>query len=189
MPVNRRLLVVSLLVAVVLSVAIGWAIARDGAGADDDTIVLDRGAVPSIATNAEVAGERLPSVELVDDDGDTLSTDDLVGRPLVLNLWFSTCIPCERELPAFAAVHEEFGDAVRFVGVNPFDSAEVNRSFARDRGVGYELLRDPDGAFADELGVSTAPFTVFVRPDGTIARQTGVLDEDELRAHVEDLLA
>ena len=35
----------------------------------------------------------------------------------------------------------------------------------------------------------TAPFTLFVAADGTIVRQTGVLEEAELRAYVEELVA
>src|SRR4051812_29412664 len=99
---NRRLLLGSLGVAVVISVAGGYFVSRD------DDVVMDRaGAVqdPTIGTNAEVAGERLPSVDVEDNDGNVMSTSDLVGQPLVVNVWFSTCPPCKAELPVFAAVH------------------------------------------------------------------------------------
>ena len=42
---------------------------------------------------------------------------------MVVNLWQSTCPPCARELPAFAAVDDEYGDRVRFVGIDDLDSA------------------------------------------------------------------
>lgn len=182
---------VSLGVAVVVSVAGGWLVARSDDSTDDDLdVVLDTPGVeqiPSIATNAPVQGEPLPVVDLVDDDGDPLSTADLVGTPLVVNVWNSTCAPCRRELPDFAAVHADVGDEVRFVGVNNLDTPEVNLSFARDRGVQYELLRDTEDAFASEVGIAALPVTLFVAPDGTIVRQTGVLEEDDLRAILADL--
>lgn len=190
MAVHRRLLFGSLAVAAVVAVAGGWALSRTG---DDEVLRIDGagGATqdPTIGTNAKVSGEQLPDVELVDNDGATVHTADLEGTPLVINYWFSTCAPCKEELPAFAAVSAEYAGEVRFVGVNPQDSAETNLSFARDRGVEYELLRDPDGAYASTLGVSTAPFTLFVAADGTIVRQTGVLTADTLRSHLEELLA
>ena len=34
---------------------------------------------------------------------------------MVVNVWYSTCPPCARELADFAAVHAEIGDEVRFV--------------------------------------------------------------------------
>ena len=54
---------------------------------------------------------------------------------MVVNLWYSTCPPCARELADFAAVDAEVGDDVRFVGVNPYDTAPTMTRFAADRGV------------------------------------------------------
>ena len=208
MAVNRRLLVASLVVAASVSVAGGWALSQAGddtttdtttgattgrsaAGSDDSVVDLGSPTVaqiPAISTNAALSGESLPDVTLVDNDGNEVRTTDLLGEPLVLNLWFSTCVPCKRELPEFAVVHGELGDRIRFVGVNPLDTAETNESFARERGVQYELLRDPDGAFTAELGVANFPVTLFVAADGTIVRQTGVLDGATLREYAEELL-
>jgi peroxiredoxin len=191
--VNRRVLIASLGVAVVVSILGGWAISRgdaDGVDPEDDITLGTPGVVqiPSIETNASVAGTQLPTAMLEDNAGNSVSTADLVGQPLVINYWYSTCAPCKKELPDFAAVHADLGDRIRFVGVNPYDTPEVNETFARDRGVQYELLRDPGDSYGSTIGVATAPFTIFVRADGTIARQTGVLDEATLRQYAEELL-
>ena len=61
--------------------------------------------------------------------------------------------------------------------------------YAADRGADYELLMDPNNAVADELGILQFPVTLFVSADDEIVAQTGVLSEDELRAHVAELLA
>ena len=78
---------------------------------------------------------------------------------------------------------------IRFVGINPSaDSPETNVEFAAERGVTYELLRDPDGAFTDAVGItrSRSPCSWMLRRN--IVRQTGELDGDELRAHAAELL-
>lgn len=193
---HRRLLVGSIIAAIVVSIVGGWLLSRgDGSSTDVaavDDIVLDKpgtSQIPSIATNAPVQGTPLPVVDLATNDGATVVTADLLGQPLVINVWNSTCGPCKKELPAFAAVHADYGDRVRFVGVNTLDVPEVNESFARERGVQYELLRDVDGAFTDAVGIATQPVTLFVAADGTIVRQTGVLDEATLRQYVDELLA
>lgn len=193
MPVNRRVLGASIAAALAISVIGGYALSRrngNSGNADDVDVVLDTPGieqVPGISVNAEVEGEALPIVDLVDNDGSTISTADLLGQPLIMNYWFSTCVPCKKELPAFATVHAELGDRIRFVGVNPVDTPEVNESFARERGVQYELLRDPDGAFTDAVGIANAPVTLFIAADGTIVRQTAVLDVDELRSYAQEL--
>lgn len=182
--------------AIVISIVGGWLLSRGDDTSTDvtavDDIVLDKpgtSQIPSIATNAPVQGTPLPVVDLTTNDGATVVTADLLGQPLVINVWNSTCGPCKKELPAFAAVHADYGDRVRFVGVNTLDVPEVNESFARERGVQYELLRDVDGAFTDAVGIATQPVTLFVAADGTIVRQTGVLDEAQLRQYVDELLA
>jgi len=193
--VDRRLLGASVGVALLVSVGGGYALSRTGEPSRtpaDDEVTMDRPGeyqLPAIEPNEAVAGDRLPVVELEDADGNPISTAELIGQPLVVNFWYSTCGPCKEELPAFAAVHAELGDRIRFVGVNPLDVPEVNRSFARERGVRYELLRDTGDALASEVGIAVYPVTLFVDEAGVIVRQTGVLDADELRAHAAELVS
>jgi peroxiredoxin len=176
----------------------GWALnravlgdSRDGDEVGEvEEVVLDEPGEyqePVDGENREVDGERLPDVALSNSAGLEIPASSLAGQPLVVNLWYSTCIPCKRELGEFAAVHRELGDRVRFVGVNPFDSVEVMERFASDRGVGYELLRDETSAFVNALGVVNFPVTLFVDADGVIVAQTGEIDGDELRARIGEL--
>jgi peroxiredoxin len=138
--------------------------------------------------NDDVQGDPFPDVVLIDRDGNEVTTGDLVGEPLVVNLWYSTCPPCAKELPDFAEVDAETDD-VRFIGVNTLDSLEVMERFAGERGVEYDLFRDEFAELADAIGATAMPITLFVSSDGTIVEQTGSLDADELRAEIADLLA
>ena len=194
MAVNPRLLAASLAVGALISVGGGYLVSRsdgdDSAAAAPDVVLAEPGVeqIPWIATNAVVEGTPLAAADLVTNEGLAVSTADLIGQPLVINVWNSSCAPCKRELPAFAAVHADLGDQIRFVGVNNLDPPEVNESFARERGVTYELLRDVDDGFASSVGIATLPVTLFVAADGTIVRQTGVLEEHELREYAEELI-
>lgn len=155
-----------------------------------DTVRLDTPGdyVDPANSNPSHDGESLPDVSLTNADGDAV---DLVpdGRPMVVNLWYTLCPPCARELTYFAAVEEEFGEQVRFVGVDNLDDAETMVDFAAERGIGYELLLDHDDLLGDALGVFQYPVTLFVSAEGEIVAQTGALTEAELRDHVADLLA
>jgi peroxiredoxin len=192
MRVNRRLLFGSLAVSAVTSIAIGYAISRTDARQPTADAVLTQSSAPDLAptlnTNAKLAGARLAQVSLDTLSGASVSTADLVGSPLVINYWTSSCRPCKKELPDFAAIHEEFGDRVRIVGVNSLGPSDSEESFARDRGVDYELLYDTDGEFATRLGLATQPVTLFVSADGSIVKQTGEIDAAGLRAAISELL-
>jgi peroxiredoxin len=156
----------------------------------DGEFVLDEPGVfqqPSDAVNDDSSGDLLPDVELTDASGAVVRLSEYRGRPLVVNVWFSRCAPCARELRDFADVHADLGDDVQFVGIDPFDTVATMESFAAERGVTYDLLRDDERAFTNAIGIIGYPVTLFVDADGEILRQTGVIDADGIRAAIEEL--
>ncbi len=187
----RRVLTIVAAGAVILFVAVTL-IAR---GSDDvDSVVLDQPGVyqePGIAVNEDLAGSRLSQAVLETADGTAITVDDLLsrGRPVLINLWYSTCQPCKREMPALQAAFAEFGDRIDFIGINPQDSAATMTSFANEVGVGYELFRDPNGSFTVANGIATYPTTLLVSRDGLVIDQiAGELSSDEIRDAVSILL-
>lgn len=184
-----RLFVVSLVVALVVGVAGGWVVYRLGADRSVDAVLDVPGEfeLPPIDDPA-LAGVPFPDVVLMDADGREIRSGTLVGTPLVVNVWFSTCPPCARELGDFAEVHRQVGERVRFVGINPFDRPDTMVSFAAERGVAYELLRDPESEFLDAIELSSFPRTLFVDATGAIVGEAGELDADGLRRMIEELL-
>lgn len=185
-----RLRLLMLGVALVLAVGAGWAASRSND--TDDTARLDTRVTfeqPSIETNAAVEGDPLPDATVQNLAGDDITIASLVGRPMVINIWGSTCGPCKKELPAFAAVHLQYAARVRFVGIDYLPASDREEAFARDKGVQYELFYDGDGEFVNGAGVAAFPVTLFVDASGRIVRQTGQLDEADLIAIIEsDLL-
>ncbi len=190
--IRPRLLVGSLLAAVaVIGVAV-WIQSSDSDDGEFDATLSDPQAVITFPNdglgNDDVQGDPFPDVALIDVDDTEVMTSEFLGQPLVVNLWYSTCPPCAKELPEFAEVDAETDD-VRFVGVNTLDSLEVMERFAGERGVEYDLFRDEFAELADAIGATAMPVTLFVTSDGMIVEQTGALDADELRAKVADLIA
>jgi peroxiredoxin len=142
-----------------------------------------------IATNTLLIGSKLPAIKLENVDGQEISTQSLLGAPLVINVWYSTCEPCRRELPALANADTQYRDQVRFVGVNIKDSATVAKEFASQYGVEFELLFDKNGLFISQLGIATAPVTLAIDPQGVIIGQkAGEISASELDKLVKELL-
>ena len=150
-------------------------------------------------TGSLVPEFRLPTLG----GGATLSSDDLEGRPVVLNFWASWCIPCREEAPLLQKVWRRYRDqGVVFVGVNIRDSVTDARRFVDEFGITYPVVRDENQELADDLGVYGLPETFFVDHEwrllATVAgesddaqRQTAVLgaiSEEQLRTNVELLV-
>jgi thiol-disulfide isomerase/thioredoxin len=182
--------------AAVLAAAVGislvgaamWSSSRANDDVTPDAVLDEPGVYqePSGATNPPLPIDQLPELTLSDADGSPveLRSD---GRPMVVNLWFSTCAPCAKELAEFAEVDADVDERVRFIGVNPFDTPAAMTRFAADRGVTYELLRDPSESLGQALDVAAYPVTLFVAADGTILAETGAMSGDTLRQRIEVL--
>jgi peroxiredoxin len=191
--VRTRLVAATIALAVAAGVIAGSFALASALGDDpeyDGSFTLDEPGVfqqPLDDVNEDSSGQRVPNTVLTDASGVEHRLSDLQGTPAVVNLWFSNCVPCRRELRDFATVDAEFGGSVQFVGVNPFDTVDAMERFAAERDVEYPLWRDTERAMSDALGVVGYPVTLFVAADGEILRQTGEIDADELRATIEEL--
>ena len=182
---RRRLLVISLTVSAVASVIVGLVIARSGG---DTTTTRTTFAPPAIGTNAAVKGKPLVNATVQTLSGDDVKTSSLVGAPMVVNIWGSSCGPCKKELPDFATVQQQFASKVHFVGIDYLPPSDDEEQFARSRGVKYPLYYDANGDFISKAGIAAFPVTLFVAADGTIVQQTGQLDAASLTSMIEKYL-
>ena len=120
--------------------------------------------------------------------GPDVSLDRLTGRPTLLNLWATWCLPCREEMPLLQEAFVRYGQDVRFLGVDTQDSPEGAASLVSDLGIGYPQVLDPDGELLSALGVRGLPVTLAIDESGRIvARSVGELDAQELQQLVETL--
>lgn len=143
--------------------AIGWALRDDG------------------AAEARI-GEPAPdfTVDLIDGASFTLSHHlESDGRPLVLNLWASWCIPCRTEIPEISAFADN-NPGYLVLGVAVDDTEESATDFARGIGAKYDLAiggNEFESAYP-RLGL---PATYFIDSSGTVTDVfNGILNEATL---------
>jgi peroxiredoxin len=169
-------------IALCFSIGGGWYLSNQTSNTDTLTLVsASDPEYPTLNTNELVEGRSLPDSTLTDDMGVAVNLLALTGKPMVLNFWYSTCEPCRRELPAFAAAHEQQPE-IQFIGVNMNDSVEIALAFAEKYGVTFPTLFDPSGEFISQLGIATAPTTLFVDATGNIVDQvSGEISAEKLQ--------
>ena len=168
-------------VVLAISAVGGW-VWSNTSGTKVDAVLTSPGEVPypSLDTNEPVVGKQLPVAQLTDLDGNVVDLQSFVGSPLVLNFWYSTCEPCRREIPAFAEARLAHSD-IQFVGFNMNDSPEMAKAFGEKYGVNYPIVFDQSGTVIRELGIVTAPSTLFIDSAGNIVDQVaGEISSDKL---------
>ncbi len=146
-------------------------------GGVDGDVVVSREPLATLTS-----GQPLPSAELAElHSGACTTLQDLVGTPMVVNVWATWCAFCVEEMPDLQAASERLEGKVQFVGLNREDNAAQARALARETGVEYLLLEDPKGDYFFSLKARAMPTTVLVDANGVIQyRHAGSLTEDQL---------
>ena len=121
-------------------------------------------------TASPLIGRQAPPFSLLTLDGQRLTSEELRGRPYLLNFWASLCIPaCVEEHPVLLEAQERWGDELTIVGVLYQDEpADALDFLARHGDGGWPSLRDTDGSLAIEYGVTGPPETYLVDADGVV---------------------
>jgi thiol-disulfide isomerase/thioredoxin len=121
-------------------------------------------------------------------DGTTGTLAEYRGKPVVVNFFSSTCVPCQTEMPALEKVHKDLGDQVTFLGMDVQDTVEGGKAFVSTVGITWELGRDPNAAILQGVvGGIGLPTTVVLDRTGAISfSHLGALKVDQLTGELRD---
>jgi thiol-disulfide isomerase/thioredoxin len=89
------------------------------------------------------------------------------GTPMLVNLWATWCRPCVLEVPALVEFAGKSAGKVAVVGVDTEDPPSDALRFAREYGMRYPNLVDPDGKVLRANG-GGPPVTLFVDAGGVV---------------------
>lgn len=111
-------------------------------------------------------------------------------KPLLVNLWAQSCVPCIEEMPLFEQLHQT-DDRVDMFGVDILDSLDRAEQLAAQTGITYPWVRDPMGELFVAAQGAFMPVTFMLGPDGSLmATKTGAFaDQADLGRWVDEALA
>ena len=137
-------------------------------------------------------GDPAPQVTATNQDSERVTVDSAAPTVLYFYPWDGTP-GCTTEAEQFDAELDTYREAgVRVYGVST-DDAGSHREFAADRGLGFDLLADPEGRVAEAFGVDTtggaADRTTFVCAGGQVCGvYEGVRPDGHARQVLRDML-
>ena len=115
------------------------------------------------------ASGEAPPFEFTTFDGETINSDDLRGRGVVLNFWASWCDPCRDEaalLEAYSQLEQE--NDIVFLGLDYLDQEPAALAYLEQFGVTYPSGPDLQSDAARRYGIKGVPETFFIDPEGQI---------------------
>ena len=145
---------------------------------------------PGTATGP--SGSRIaPPFSLPDTNGNIYSSEQLAGKPAVINFFATWCPPCKAEIPGFVEVYNRHrAEGFELVGISlDTDTRENLPGFLMSNKVGYRILFGDLATARAYGGVASLPTTIFVGKDGEIKNiHIGYMDKDDFDKEVRKLL-
>lgn len=113
------------------------------------------------------SGTRPPHFSGHTGDARQISLTDFRGKVVLLNFWASWCLECRPEMPVLERLHRELTPrGLTVVGVNARESTSAVDRYARELGLTFPLVLDPDGKINRLYGVIGLPTTFVIARDG-----------------------
>jgi thiol-disulfide isomerase/thioredoxin len=155
----------------------------------DRTLVAAAHLKPCPTSSTTAVPDGLPDLTLAClAPGRSVHMAGLTGKPSVVNIWGSWCLPCRKEAQYLASAFNADHKRVRFLGVDVVDSANSALDFDAHvtPPVHFPSVFDPNRRFAIALRVVSPPYTVFVDRTGRIVgdKHGGYTSTAELQADI-----
>ncbi len=143
--------------------------------------MLDASDPSASPANGITRGQPAPAVVGTTLDGAPFDLASMRGRPVLVNFWGPSCIPCRQEFPLFMAkLAEHAGDGLAIVGVLMHDPPAPAREFVALYGATWPTVDDAAGEIRAAYRVAARPQTYFIDRDGVLRSiQVGELTDAE----------
>ncbi|MFD0795742.1 TlpA family protein disulfide reductase [Mucilaginibacter litoreus] len=137
-----------------------------------------------------MAGTKAPGWQLKDLQGNTISSQSLRNKVILIDFSFNACAACMLSIPMLNKLHERYkGDNVQIITVNVADTKESVARFAKKNNINYSILLNGKQV-AENFKVSAYPTFYLIDKSGNIASAAEGFDTDfetKLSAKIDSL--
>ena len=148
---------------------------------------------PSLACAADGAVLETPDFTVYDADGNAFTLADMLGRPVIVNMWATWCPPCCSELGYFNEAAQAYGEEIAFMMVDladgSYETVAGAEAFVEENGYTFPVYYDTDYSAVNAYRVEAIPTSLFITADGRLFKlAVGAMEQEELQQYIEALL-
>jgi thiol-disulfide isomerase/thioredoxin len=124
----------------------------------------------------------LPHLQFEDGEGKPVTIGEFRGRPVLLNLWATWCVPCRKEMPSLERLQAAVGASQLLVlplSIDREGAPAVEVFYRRLDLKGIGIYLDRSATAASMLGVPALPVTLLIDREGReVGRKLGPAEWD-----------
>lgn len=146
-------------------------------------------------TSVLLQGKPAPDLQLTafngEFDGQRFSLSDLRGKIIVVNMWASWCVECEKEAVVLEQAWRDYrARDVWFIGVDYLDTDTAGLEYVRRYGITYPNGPDIGSRIYQDYRSTGVPETIFIDRHGIVQHvQIGPIGQPQLYGLLDRMLA
>ncbi len=137
------------------------------------------------------SNKKIPEFSFTDIDGQTYTTANYLGKPLLLIFWATDCPGCIQEMPELIKLYETYSPKeFSMLGIAmAHDSIDHIQAMQADKKLPYTITWDQDNTLAQAFdNVRVTPTHFLIAPNGDIVmRKIGSLNMQLIHTKLHDM--
>lgn len=136
--------------------------------------------------------KQAPDIAVTTLDGHQIRLADLLGRPVLVTFWATSCPGCVKEMPHLIELYQELAPkGLEVIGIAmSYDPPNHVLRMTEERQIPYPIALDTTAVAAKAFGdVKLTPTSFLIAPDGRIVHQKiGEMDMSVVRQTILNML-
>jgi len=127
----------------------------------------------------KLIGLRFPIEQFKKEGGSHYPKSFLEGKPTLINIWFTTCVPCIAEIPLLNSIHNDLVNKVNFIALTFERKAGVD-AFLKKTEFDFMQLTDAKTQL-DNLKIFAFPTNLILDKNGIVVDVYGDISNSKMQ--------
>ncbi|ESU25319.1 hypothetical protein FLJC2902T_31270 [Flavobacterium limnosediminis JC2902] len=122
-------------------------------------------------TNFQNEGKKLGAFHFTDLNGNQYTSENTLGKTIILKCWFINCMQCVKEMPALNKMVQQFKNRNDVIFLSLASDSEADlKKFLSKRKFDYAVVPNQEDYFKNTLGIKIFPTHFIINKKGIVTK-------------------